>query len=136
MKRLLAMTILLATAAVFYAAAGDLVSLESLADRFRDEQRLPSLRSKELPFRYPVRLWRDGVEGEVVLRIHITEMGAVDSVELKHSSGHATLDSIAMDGATRLAYHPALEGEEAVAVWAVLPVRFQKQTVTMAPEGE
>ena len=136
MKRLLLLMALVATAAVVYAAAGDGVSLAGLADRFWSDQRLPSLRSKELPFRYPVGLWREGIEGEVVLRIHITEAGTVDSVELKQSSDHIALDSIALNGATKLTYHPAREGEEAVAVWALLPVRFQKHAVTVAPEEE
>ena len=72
MKRLLIVGLVVATVAVGYAAAGERISLDSL---FRKRvQRLPALRSQEMPFRYPVRLWRDGIEGEVVLRIHISDI--------------------------------------------------------------
>ncbi len=132
MKRLLIVGLVVATVAVGYAAAGERISLDSL---FRKRvQRLPALRSQEMPFRYPVRLWRDGIEGEVVLRIHISEAGAVDSVELSRSSGHAQLDSIALAGATELTYHPATLGTKNVAVWADLPVRFQRYSITVRQE--
>ncbi len=97
---------------------------------------MPALRSKEMPFHYPAHLWRDGVEGEVLLKIHVTEAGSVDSVQLQRTSGHATLDSVALEGARRLVFHPAREGEQAVAVWAQLPVRFQRQVVTATPKEE
>lgn len=128
MKRTLTAGLILITAAAAYAAASDLIDFDGL---FRKRvQRLPSLRSEEMPFRYPVRLWREGVEGEVLLRIHISETGAVDSVELSRSSGHAQLDSIALVGARQLRYHPATLGARPVAVWAALPVRFQRSSMT------
>jgi TonB family protein len=122
--------LVIATAAVGYAAVGERLGLDGLFGRFRASQRLPAQMSGESPFRYPVRLWRQGVEGEVLLRIHITDAGAVDSVELERSSGHSVLDSIAMSGALRLTYHPALQGDRPVGVWAVLPVRFVRSRAT------
>ncbi len=134
MRRLLFFGLALAVVAVGYAAASERFSL-GLLNPFGERQRLPALRSQEMPFRYPVRLWRDGVEGEVLLRVHITEAGAVDSVQLERSSGHAQLDSIALRGATQLLYHPAAEGDEVVAVWAMLPVQFKRSSVTASTEG-
>jgi TonB family protein len=127
--------LVVATIAVAYAAAGGRLPVDGVLGRFGAGQRLPALRSKELPFLYPAHLWRDGVEGEVLLRIHITEAGAVDSVELERSSGNVELDEVAVSGARKLSYHPALEGEEPVAVWAVLPVRFQRQSTTATMES-
>ncbi len=126
MRRLLITGLVVATAAVGYAAAGGFGGDGPLGRWHRDRQ-LPSLRGRELPFRYPAHLWREGVEGEVVLRIHITETGAVDSVELERSSGYAELDRVALTGARRLSYHPALEDDRPVAVWATVPVRFQRR---------
>ncbi len=136
MRRLVTAGLVVATAAVVYAVAGGRLGLGGLWGQFNSGPRLPALRSQELPFRYPARLWRDGVEGEVVLRIHVTELGQVDSVELQASSGHGTLDTIAMNGAGQLEFHPAQDGDQAVAVWAELPVRFQRRTVTVTPEDE
>lgn len=126
MKRLLIVGLVVATAAVGYATVGEHISVDDVFSRFRSSQRLPSRRDDETPFRYPVRLWRQGVEGEVLLRIHISLEGRVDSVELERSSGNALLDSLAMSGARDLTYHPAQRGDEPVGVWALLPVRFSR----------
>ena len=99
--------------------------------RVLSHPRLPALALKELPFEYPTDLWREGIEGETVLRIHITEAGVVDSVELEVSSGHARLDSAAVAAAYRLVYRPATEGGRPIAVWALLPVRFQRAVDTV-----
>ena len=135
MKRFVIVGLVVATAAVAYAAAGERLSLDGLLGRLRSGQSLPSRKGEALPFNYPVELWREGIEGEVVLRIHITALGTVDSVELEESSGYDELDQIALRGARELRYHPAEEGDQPVDVWAELPVRFQKGSVTTQPEG-
>ena len=132
MKRILIVGLVVASAAVAYAAASEQLSFDALFRR--RVQRLPALRSQEMPFRYPVSLWRRGIEGEVLLRVHIDEGGAVDSVELSRSSGHAELDSRAVEGARQLQYHPATIGNKTVAVWAALPVRFQRYSMTVGQE--
>lgn len=96
---------------------------------------LPALAMKELPFEYPVELWRQGVEGETTLRVHINEAGAVDSVRIEESSGHGGLDSAAVEAAFKLQYHPAREADAAIAVWALLPVRFKKPPDTAAADS-
>lgn len=130
MKRIVVIALVMAMAAVAYAAGGGRLGADGLFGWLHRGQRLPALRSQELPFRFPARLWRAGAEGEVVLRVHITEAGTVDSVLLEASSGHDELDAIALRGARELEYHPALRGEEPVAVWALLPVRFEGRSVT------
>lgn len=136
MRKLVIAGLVVATVAVAYAAAGERLGVDAVLGWFGRSRRLPALRTEELPFHYPAHLWRDGVEGEVLLRVHITERGAVDSVELERSSGNAELDEVALSGAKRLRYYPALEGEQPVAVWAVLPVRFSRGTRNATIEGE
>lgn len=130
MKRVVLIALVMAMAAVAYAAGGGRLQGHAFFNWLHPGQRLPALRSQELPFRFPARLWRAGAEGEVLLRVHITEAGAVDSVVLETSSGHDELDEIALRGAKDLYYHPALRGDEPVAVWALLPVRFEGRSVT------
>lgn len=130
MKRLLIVGLIVATAAVGYATVGERIRVDDLFSRFRSSQRLPSRRDDETPFRYPVRLWREGVEGEVLLRIHISLEGLVDSVEIERSSGHALLDSLAMSGARELSYRPARRDDQPISVWALLPVRFSRSANT------
>lgn len=135
MKRLLILGLVVATAAVIYAAAGEQIGLPGLMSRFGSAKGLPVLQTTEMPFAYPADLWRDGIEGEVVLRVHITEAGVVDSVEIEKSSGHPELDEIALRGAQELRYQPAVEDEQPIAVWAILPVLFQRETVLVGSEG-
>lgn len=134
MKRLVVVGLVIATAAVAYATVGERIGMDGLFGRFRASQRLPAQREAASPFHYPLSLWRQGVEGDVLLRIHITSAGTVDSVELERSSGHAVLDSIALRGALQLTYHPAQQGDRPVGVWAVLPVRFTRSGATTSEE--
>lgn len=85
---------------------------------------MPELEQGRLPFEYPRDAWEEGIGGETMLKIHITAAGAVDSVMVVQPSGHASLDSAAVSGARKLRYRPARQGEEQVAVWGYLPVRF------------
>jgi TonB family protein len=134
-KRLALLVLAVVVVVVAYAAVGEGRTWPRLLEWFEPKQHLPALRTSELPFRYPAHLWRQGVEGEVVLRIHITQDGAVDSVELESSSGYGQLDEIAIRGASQLEYHPARQGEKGVAVWAVLPVRFERSATSPPAEG-
>lgn len=138
MRRAAAALAAVAVVAVAYAAVVEGRPWERWFGWFGAEQRLPALRTAQLPFRYPAHLWQRGIEGEVLLRVHITAAGTVDSVELQRSSGHEELDSLAMHGAGSLEYHPARQGERGVAVWAVLPVRFERSAVesSAAERGE
>lgn len=129
MRRVALLLVAVAVVIVAYAAVGESRGWSRWLGWFRQEQRLPALRTTELPFRYPARLWREGVQGEVLLRIHITRSGEVDSVRLERSSGQTELDRLAMEGAKQLKYHPARQGDQGVAVWAMLPVRFEKNSV-------
>lgn len=85
---------------------------------------MPVLLNEKLPFEYPRSAWREGVGGETRLRIHISREGTVDSAFVLQSSGNTALDSAALAGVRRLRYRPARQGENAVAVWAILPVRY------------
>lgn len=73
---------------------------------------------------YPVDLWDEGVEGETVLRIRVTDTGGVDSVEVAVSSGHAGLDSAAVRSARGLRFQPGRKDGKRVRMWATLPVEF------------
>ena len=134
MKRVVILPVAMATAAVAYAAASQRLGVRELVGRFTSSQSLPALSSTQLPFSYPAKLWREGIEGEVLLRIYITATGEVDSVVVERSSGHAELDSMAKRGAVRLKYHPARQGDQARAVWALLPVRFRQHSTAASPE--
>jgi periplasmic protein TonB len=85
------------------------------------------------PIEYPIELWDDGVEGEIILRVRVTEDGSVDSVEVSESSGSAALDSAAVRGARDLRFQPGRKGGRMVPMWAKLPVHFTKRPETEEP---
>lgn len=78
----------------------------------------------EAGIEYPLELWDNGVEGETVLRVRVTELGQVDSVEVTQTSGHAGLDSAAVTGARVLRFQPGRRSGKRVRMWATLPVQF------------
>jgi TonB family protein len=80
----------------------------------------------EVPIEYPLDLWDADVEGQTTLRVRVTEMGVVDSVEVVEASGYPAFDSAAVRGARQLRYSPARRGGERITVWARVPVHFTK----------
>ncbi len=87
----------------------------------------PSPLYGELPIEYPLELWDQGVEGETLLRVRVTETGSVDSVEVVETSGHPGLDSAAIKGAWDLQFSPGRKGGKRIPVWARVPVHFSKR---------
>ncbi len=81
----------------------------------------------EVPIEYPIQMWDEDMEGETLLRVRVSDVGAVDSVEVLTSSGFAAFDSAAMAGAHALRFTPARREGKRIAVWAEVPVYFSKR---------
>jgi protein TonB len=83
------------------------------------------------PFAYPADLYRDGVEGTVILRLFIDETGVIvpDSTQIAEGSGYPPLDSAALAGVGDLDYVPALRDGVPVAAVFLQPIHFRQ------PEG-
>jgi TonB family protein len=83
--------------------------------------------NSEPPFRYPTELYAERVEGNVSLRLFIDVEGKVlaDSIAIVQSSGHAALDSVAVNGARELKFSPATRRGKAMAVRIIYPVYFR-----------
>lgn len=75
--------------------------------------------------RYPESARRERIEGTTLLRARVTERGRVEMVEVERSAGHAELDRSAVDAVRRWRFEPARRGEDAVAVWVLIPVKFE-----------
>ena len=80
----------------------------------------------EVPIDYPLDLWDANVEGVTLLRVRVTEMGIVDSVEVLEGSGYPAFDSAAVRGALNLRYSPTRKNGQRTTVWAKVPVHFAK----------
>ena len=81
----------------------------------------------EMPIEYPLQLWDQDMEGETLLRVRVTDTGAVDSVEVVESSGHPDFDDAAVQGAKELRFQPARKEGKRIEVWAQVPVHFSKR---------
>jgi periplasmic protein TonB len=98
-----------------------------VACRGEGEIEQPTPLFAEVPIEYPLHMWDQDMEGETLLRVRVSAVGSVDSVEVLHSSGHASFDSAAVAGARNLRFTPARRGGERIAVWAEVPVYFSKR---------
>jgi TonB family protein len=92
---------------------------------------LPETPPRQLPgspFHYPEDLWDEGVQGETLLRLFVTQTGTVDSVEVERTSGYESFDTAAVRGARDLRFEPGKRGEDVVSAWVLLPVQFDFPT--------
>ncbi len=96
---------------------------------------LPQLTTVAVPFRYPLALYEQRVEGDVTLRVHVDSNGTVvaDSLRVVESSGIAQLDAAAMEGAQTLLFRPARLGGRAVPLTVLFPVKFRVPEAVRAP---
>lgn len=74
---------------------------------------------------YPASARRLGVQGTAMLRVHVLVDGRVGEVLVEQTAGHPDLDLAAADAVRRWRFDPARRGDEAVAMWVLLPVEFR-----------
>lgn len=108
-------------------AAALTVSFGVLACGGEGEIEQPTPLYGDVPIEYPLHLWDQDMEGETLLRVRVTDTGAVDSVEIVESSGHGDFDEAAVDGARELRFTPARQDGKRIRVWARVPVHFFKK---------
>ena len=87
----------------------------------------PTALFDEVPIEYPLQMWDQNVEGEMVLRVRGTDLGAGDSVEVLKTSGFVSFDSAGIAGAANLRFTPARREGRSITVWAEVPVKFSKR---------
>jgi periplasmic protein TonB len=74
---------------------------------------------------YPPAARRMGEEGKVMLRVLVNERGRPERVDVQKTSGSPRLDEAAKQAAMRAVFKPHIEDGRAVAVFAIIPIRFQ-----------
>ena len=79
------------------------------------------------PVEYPPALIARGIEGKVILRLHIDEAGHVapESTKVAESSGYPALDSAALAAVPRFQFAPALRNGSPVAATFMQPVHVR-----------
>ncbi len=77
------------------------------------------------PPRYPGAALRRGLEGLVLLRVHVGSDGMPRTVEIAEGSGHVLLDREAREHVLqRWQFHPAQVDGRAVEAWVEIPIEF------------
>ena len=74
---------------------------------------------------YPRLARRRGYQGMVLLEAFINDEGRVDDLRILESSGHSVLDRSAIQTVHQWLFEPGRRGDEAIAMWVKVPVRFR-----------
>ncbi len=74
---------------------------------------------------YPALLRDAGIGGSTLVWFFIDEDGKVQDLQVRKSSGHASLDQAALKVAEVIEFTPALNRDKRVPVWISLPITFQ-----------
>ena len=76
---------------------------------------------------YPEEARKNGMEGEVLLRVEVLADGQVGGIEVKRSSGHEILDRSALSTVKQWKFIPANRGNGSIACWVNIPIKFHLQ---------
>lgn len=74
---------------------------------------------------YPPAAQKRGLEGKVVLKVHVLASGQPDTVTVATSSGHQILDDAALKAVTQWAFAPARRGQTPIDGWVQVPLTFK-----------
>lgn len=110
-------------------------AVEAMQTRGPVPDQAPIMRNGSAVFHIPPALYQKHVQGNVVLHLHISAMGAVvpESISVVESSGYPALDSAAVKGSQELVFAPAKLKGKAIAVSVKLPVFFRHPDATPLP---
>lgn len=76
------------------------------------------------PPAYPLMSRRRGEKGTVMLRVYVSAQGEAESVQVRTSSGYASLDTAALEAVRRWRFVPARQGTQPVAAFVIVPIVF------------
>jgi protein TonB len=66
-----------------------------------------------------------GQQGQVMLKVLVSDQGSAVSVQVQRSSGFARLDDAALDTVRQWRFVPAKRGAEAIEDWVLVPITFR-----------
>ena len=74
---------------------------------------------------YPLAAQKRGLEGQVLLKVHVLATGQPDQVAVAKSSGHAILDDSAVKAVLQWVFEPAKRGQNPIDGWVQVPLNFK-----------
>lgn len=76
---------------------------------------------------YPEAAMDRGLEGKVLMKVHVQPNGKPDTVTVTQSSGHSLLDDAAVKTVKQWSFVPAMRGKIPIAGWVTVPITFNLQ---------
>ena len=70
---------------------------------------VPAQVMNDVLLRYPPDAYAQGIEGEVTLRIYISDAGLIDEIEIENAEPRGIFEDAALEAAWQLRYSPALK---------------------------
>ncbi|ELX13169.1 TonB c-terminal domain-containing protein [Janthinobacterium sp. HH01] len=74
---------------------------------------------------YPALAQDRGLQGNVVLKVHVLASGKPDNVAVDKSSGHKILDDAAVKAVLAWSFDPAKRGQTPIDGWVKVPLNFK-----------
>jgi len=74
---------------------------------------------------YPAAAQKRGLQGQVLLKVHVLASGKPDNVAVAKSSGHSILDDAAVKAVTEWVFEPAKRGKTPIDGWVQVPLNFK-----------
>jgi periplasmic protein TonB len=76
---------------------------------------------------YPDVAMRRDWEGEVLLRVRVSQSGRVEAISVERSSGHDVLDDAAVEAVRNWSFIPSRQGGIPISGWVSVPITFRLQ---------
>jgi protein TonB len=76
---------------------------------------------------YPEAAMERGLEGKVLMKVHVMPNGKPDTINVTKSSGYSILDDAAIATVKQWSFVPAMRGKTPIAGWVSVPITFNLQ---------
>ncbi len=74
---------------------------------------------------YPAQAQDRGMQGQVILKVHVLASGHADNVTVAKSSGFRILDDAAVKAVLAWSFDPAKRGQTPIDGWVKVPLNFK-----------
>lgn len=74
---------------------------------------------------YPALAQDRGLQGRVILNVHVLASGKADNIAVDKSSGHKILDDAAIKAVLAWSFDPARRGQQPIDGWVKVPLNFK-----------
>ncbi len=74
---------------------------------------------------YPEMAVQNGIEGRVLIKVFVDELGSVTKTRIQRTSGHSILDTAAEKALKNTKFKPAVLNSKPLGVWITVPIEYK-----------